>query len=138
MTVFVIDDAVRAQLASIKEFAEANRYDIAFMRKRVDLMNAGQPLPFYPDEHTATLPLDWWVTYTIEEHPGGWMRHMSMSSPKNGTLPIGPTLQFVMDELGYNLPLADCYTWPEEVPLGNRMAINVMEPMPPENPMEIN
>lgn len=136
MTLFLMDDSVRAQLSEIKQFAEANRYDLEFMAKRYQDQQAGREVADFPVGHMVMLPTGFGVSFTIEEHPGGWMRHVSVSSPDPNKVPIPAALEFVMSELGYGLPFKDCIAWPEETL--NRVAINVLEPLPPENKLAIN
>lgn len=137
MTIFIFDDEAREQLRGITEFAEANRYDIDFMSERVRQMERGTIRP-YPDEHTAQLSTGFWVTMTIEEHPGGWMRHCSISSPDHEKIPLPPVAQLVMKELGFVQKLEDCHIWPEECESVNRFAINILEPMPATSKLAVN
>jgi len=53
-------------------------------------------------EQSVELPFGFLVTLSIETgHPGGDARHMSLSSPRAGRLPVPEALMMVGHELGF-------------------------------------
>lgn len=69
------------------------------------------------------------VTFSIETgHPIGTARHMSMSSPAAGRVPIPEAVWMAAAELGFTGSIEQCMTWPEQLQ-GHGVAINVVQPM---------
>ena len=123
-----MDDATAKKLQACAVYAADHTVSLDEMKRRHEAFLAGR---FTSDPNPATtveLPMGFKVVFTIEEHPMGWMRHMSMSSPKAGRAPIEPALAWVMGQLGYTLPVSECITYPEDIG-SNHVAINVLEPI---------
>lgn len=123
-TPLIITEEVRENARKAVAHAEANTVSIETMRA----LAAGEALPrgmFLEFE----VPVKFRVVFTHEVHPGGLMRHMSMSSPIPGRLPHPVGLQEVMRLLGFKRPLNNAYhVWPEQIG-PNHEAINVIEPI---------
>lgn len=133
MTPFFMDEKIAQQLQALAAFAETQRYPLAEMLRREARAKAGiiddQP---FPEEHTALMPSGYRVVFTIEQHPyrdgsgAMWLRHMSMSSPNAGKVPINQAIEWAMGQLGYTSALSDCLAYVEDYGEG-RLAVNVLE-----------
>jgi len=78
---------------------------------------------------TIDLPVAFAVTFSIETgHPGGTMRHLSMSSHRHGRAPIPEVVWMVAEALGFVDSLEACRVWAEDIGNGDR-AINVVQPL---------
>jgi hypothetical protein len=137
MTMFLMDEPTTAKIKELADYAVQHSYDLAFMKERARKSQTGEPVEKYAEEHTLVLPTGFLITYTIEQHPGGWMRHLSMSSPARGKVPNQPAIEWVMGLLGYTKPLERCVTWPEHFG-DNQIAINVLEPFVKEESGAVN
>jgi hypothetical protein len=116
--------------------AEENKIDIhALMR-----ILKGQDKPM-GDRHGfwADVPYGYRICFNIEQQPGGWARHVSVSLPrvaKEGRYPGTEAMKMIIHRLGYKTPMEQCTVYLEEPPIG---AVNVIEfidkptPTPNEN-----
>jgi hypothetical protein len=80
---------------------------------------------------TVVIPGPWpfYVTLSFEtNHPGGTMRHMSMSIAREGRVPHPAAVWLVATELGFSGGLESCQSWPEALTDGGA-AINVVQPV---------
>lgn len=70
-----ISEKAKEDIDKLIAFAEKNKFDIEKMRKRVagDLPAPGD----YPDY--SVVIGNFKIVYTIEEHPNGWFKHISVS-----------------------------------------------------------
>lgn len=136
MTPFVMSPEVEAQLAALRSLAESDERKLP-----VDLLKLysqgfdpedprTRTKSLYPLDQTLELPLGWKVTFSVEEQPFGWARHLSMSSPAKGKLPHPVTLAWTMKALGFARKLPACFVYPEKYAEG-RIAVNVIEPVDP-------
>lgn len=129
MTLFVMDASVSAQLHALADYAEQNRFELPQLLARANKAMNNEPVEPLPSEYSVTLPSGFGVTYTIEQHPSGWLRHLSVSSPRADRVPIAATMEFIMGELGFTKSFEDAkFKYPEAVDDG-RTAINVLEPI---------
>jgi hypothetical protein len=132
MTPFIMDQESASKLKAIAAYAETHRVPVAEMQRRADDYGKGHPAQPFPKEHETELPFGFKVVYTIEQHPlkdgsgALWLRHMSMSAPRQGRVPHDLAMEWVMGQLGYTNHFRNCMVWPED--LGpERVAINVLE-----------
>jgi hypothetical protein len=68
------------------------------------------------------------VTFSIENHPGGMMRHMSMSIVREGRVPSPEAVWMVAEELGFSGGLESSQVWFEDLTDGSK-AVNVVQPI---------
>lgn len=127
----VITPEVRATLRRLRDFAGSRPTDMAAV---MDLQKSDEgKRQHWKDMHarTVTIPGPWpfEVTFSIEaNHPGGTMRHMSMSIRREGRVPHPAGLWMVAEELGFAGGLEACRIWPEELSDGGT-AINLAQPI---------
>ncbi len=121
MRPLLIDQKVRDDAARLVAFAEANIVDAA----RVDRVRRKVERPPGDDpRHAITVPMEFRVVFSVDELPNGLARHLSVSIPKVGRLPMPEAIMML-------LPLFDmaefgmCVVWVEGVPDGLG-AINVL------------
>lgn len=83
---------------------------------------------------SVELPPGFLVTFSIERHPGGLARHMSMSSPAVGRAPSPQAVWLVCGHLGFIGTLEGCdHIWKEDLlrrGTEKATAINVLQFMP--------
>lgn len=122
----VINDDTRAQMREVVSRAEAEPVTLEQVRQ----LQAGELLPNSVNEgKTLDIPMGFHVVYTHEEQEHGYLRHMSMSiTAFHGRVPSPQAVQMVMEEMGFINPLEQCLWWQEDCG-GERMAINVVEPL---------
>lgn len=107
-------------------------------RDPVDMLEVAEKIttPEYKKRHKARmtglsvlLPFGFLVTFSIENnHPGGTMRHMSMSSPAVGRLPMSEAVWMTAEALGFVGAIEDCASWIEDLE-GHGSAINLVQPV---------
>jgi hypothetical protein len=128
MVPLVIGDEQVAELKRIKEYAEAHVYTVAdmYLRKQGTLQAPGDLNAF-----KCMIPVGFKVVFSLEQHPqqdGSYVlaRHLSVSVARHKRVPSIPAVQMIMDELGFEKPIAECIIDMEEIGKGE-MAISVLE-----------
>ncbi len=119
MRVLVIDKEVKAKIAKVIAYAEKHRIVLAALEK----LKAGvaRPLGNNPSL-SCQIPMGYRVTFTIEEQPFGWCRHISISVDGTGW-PNPVAVEAIMQEFGFST-LDNCEgSYLEK----NVRAINVVE-----------
>jgi hypothetical protein len=138
-TPFVMTPEIEAQLADLRMLAESEERKLPVETLKVYSQGFDPEDPrtrtksCYPLDQTLELPLGWKVTFSVEEQPFGWARHMSMSSPAKGRVPHPVAVEWTMKALGFVRQLGACFVYPEKYEHG-RIAINVLEPLDPLHP----
>lgn len=88
-------------------------------------------------EYTCYLFDGFRVVFSIENHPMGWCRHISISVNSTVKVPSIEAAKMIMEEFGFQTPLEDCYVELEETGDPERPnAIYVIEPIK-DNALEI-
>ncbi len=121
----VIDEAARERIAAVREFAEDNFIDEQQMRR---LMETGEAIGDL-DGYSVNLDFGFRVVYTIERHPGGWMKHLSMSLNVPNRGPSPPAVDMVLEEFGFQGRVTD-KSHDMVVYLEQDTIVNVIEPLP--------
>jgi hypothetical protein len=121
-------DAATA-IADLVAKAGRERVPLEDMKRRVAALQRGIPLPkSYNRAFTIKIPFGFTVTYTIEEQPQGWTRHLSVAADRSGRVPHPAAVDMLMREFGFRAAGVRQIEilWME--PLGNdRQAVNVVE-----------
>lgn len=99
----VIDAAAKADIAGVIEYAHDNFLDETLMES---IMASGWA-PGDVDEYSCNIKFGFRVVYTVEKHPGGWCRHLSMSLNKEGRCPSPPAVDMMLEEFGFQGRLAE-------------------------------
>jgi hypothetical protein len=68
------------------------------------------------------------ATFTMEDQSAGLCRHLSLSAPTPGQVPLPALVQLLMALFGFERPLQDCMIWLEEFDPGHQ-AVNILEPV---------
>ena len=134
MGALIIDDSVRLALTGLAEHAMDNRYSLDDL---MDIKNDPAKSPGFDPKFNCVVPIGYRVVFTVEEHPktkqeGSGvpetvaLRHMSMSTNKEGMLPPPYFIQEVMEILGFDsnilLNSGECMVHTKE-----EGAINILE-----------
>ncbi|MDX2165711.1 MAG: hypothetical protein SF182_01550 [Deltaproteobacteria bacterium] len=118
----VISEENAARCAAVVKYAEAHRIDGAGLRA----ICARRRRPVGDDPgHIANLDDGVRCVFSIEEHPGGWARHLSITV--RGHLPIPALAGVIMQWFGFRGAVDSpvVAAWPEDCPLGR--AANLVE-----------
>lgn len=134
-TPFIMDEETKHKLDKLRKLAEEEERILSLEELKRYATNFNEDKPSvlgspFPLDQTLVLPLGWKVTMSFEHQPFGLARHMSMSSPAKGKVPITHSVQWVMLALGFVRPLEGCLVYFETYAAG-RKAVNVMEPVDP-------
>lgn len=122
----VIDAIAQKKIKGIIVYAENN----IFTKDQVLAIKSGTgKAPGDLQAHRCNLDFGYKVVYSIERHPGGQYRHLSVSVSEDKKLPSIQAVEMLMEEFGFTGPLSDCEKWLEDIS-SFRQAINVAELMP--------
>jgi len=113
------------ELKRLREYAENNIIPLEQMEK----LSKGEPAPIPGDNEEAIMLIapNYRVVFSLEEHPKGVLRHMSVSSSDNKAMPI-EFLELICSQLGFS-SLDNCYKFLESFGDGTLEALNIIEPI---------
>lgn len=120
-----------ALIAQVRAYAEANRISLAHVRRTLDnptLAAGSNP------RHNCVVPVDYFCTFSIEEQPIGWCRHLSVSVPEKGRGPNEHALELLMKAFGMYGSARDACLWLEDLEDEGFAAINVVQPLDDTRP----
>jgi len=116
----IIDEQVLGFIKRVSDHAEANRIDFQNMKAIAESIQ--KPVGDN-DNYVCYLPVGFRVVYSIEEHPLGWCRHLSVSVDTVGKMPSIPAVEMIMREFGFTGTINDqLNVWVEK-----ERAINVLQ-----------
>lgn len=122
MRALLIGPTQKAAVQQVLDYAEAHRFPRAML---VAAMNAGKPILGDDRGFLCELPVGFRCAFSIEQHPAGWHRHLSVSVNVPGKLPPPPAMDAIMTLFGFRAAMSDApYLYVEE-----GRAINVLEPL---------
>lgn len=119
MRILIINEAVKEALYTLKKHAEENPFNLDDM---LDIMNKAEKPAGDREGFSCCIPVDFRVVFTIETHPQGLSRHLSVSVPTEGRSPHPEAVKLIMKELGFVCKLEDCTCYLED-----EKVINVVE-----------
>jgi hypothetical protein len=127
---FIMSPEIESSLRKLMALAESpeRRIPLATIKAYAQGSNPswkGSPVPL---DQFVDLPLGWRVALSVEEHPTGWYRHLSMSSPDPGRAPSPAAVEMVLVAVGFARKLEECHIHLEQF-AENRVAVNVIEPL---------
>jgi hypothetical protein len=126
-TPLLIGPAERVELLRLRETAALHPVDISALRLRIGTREGKKKHLRQMTKQTIRLPAAFMVTFSIETgHPGGTMRHMSMSVQRQDRIPNHHAVWMVAQELGFTGGLEACMAWPESLN-GHGRAINLVQ-----------
>lgn len=117
--IFIQNAETESALTSLREYSEANRLDINQLKTA---MRTGVAVGEDP-KLRLELPVNVRLVFTVEEHPSGWFRHLSVSIA-HAKPPNPEIVKALMPTLGFKNGLESCHVYMEA-----GVAMNVMEPM---------
>ena len=123
----VIDQIAKKDIERVIKYAFVHKIPIETMRKMV----SGEVVaPGYSPNYSCEIFQGYRVVLSIEEHPMGWCRHISISVD-GGMLPSIEATKLIIKEFGFESPLENCMTRIEEMPddIERPKAIDVIEPI---------
>lgn len=122
----LINEAVRADIERVVNYAEAHRYSIHDVFK----MMAGRdsmPPPGDDPGHVCNIPVDFRCVFSIEQQPMGWCRHLSISVSGEGNNPHPAAVFVIAQAFGFGMdPWKSSHVQAEKIPV-DRLAINVIQ-----------
>lgn len=121
MRALVLSDGIREEIGRVIAHARENPVSLA----RMEAVMEGKAPPVGEDPAFAcAIPVDYRAVFSIEEHPGGWMRHLSVSIP-GGRLPHPSAVEMILEAFGFSGGLEDCERWVEDLEEGR--ALNLVQ-----------
>jgi hypothetical protein len=128
MRALILNDELRREIRRVVEHARANPVPLSTMKE----IAAGRaPAVGYDQRFACEIPVGYRAVFSIEEHPGGWMRHLSISVAE-GKLPHPAAIAEIMKEFGFAGGIGDCERWVENTE--DARAVNLVEPLDPPLP----
>jgi len=114
MRPLLIDNDAKANIAAVVEYAKTHKYPRSYMQMLLDGVDA-----LVADLEVAgeLIQVGYKCVYTIEEHPGGWMHHLSVSVDNPAKVPSIPAFMMIMKEFGIETDINDkenAHVWIEE------------------------
>lgn len=99
MRVLVVDDTTVARLVAVRRFAEAHPFRLEVLEHAIA---TGECYAHHPGLR-CTIPVGFLVVFTIEQHPEGWARHLSVSldvPPGSPAMASPEPVEFLARSLG--------------------------------------
>lgn len=113
------------KLEKLESYAVLNPFTLSKIK---DIMSGKiSPAGDIP-EYSIIVPVGYKIVYSIEEHPVGFARHLSVSSPSKGMVPGEYILNLIMKHLKFDgrVDTLGTYVYTEDV-TEDIKAINVVE-----------
>lgn len=129
MRPLLIDDDTKACIRELIRFADKHRLSLEEMKARAAAFERGEPVG-PPITHQIEIPEGYSVYLTIEEHPMGPVRHLSVGIRTDDPekRPNTEAVKMLMEEFGFNNPMEQTLNTLEPSPSGG-LAFNVVEPL---------
>lgn len=105
MRPLLIDDNVKSELKSLSEYAMKNQYSLDEM---LDRMNNDIEPPGDDKNFFRIIPHEFKVVMTVEEHPSGKFRHVSISVGDRTKMPNPHACEEIVKMLDFDGELYDC------------------------------
>jgi hypothetical protein len=134
MDLLVFGPAEKEAIKKLIEYAKDNPFSVEFLEQhnqppdeKTGRTKSNQESVDVGAKYTISFVGGVNVTYTHEEQPTAWCRHMSISSV--GTYPSLALVEMLMAEFGFvNKHVRDVAGWLEDL-MDDRVAVNVLEPL---------
>jgi transposase len=116
----ILGSSFSREIYELRHFAENNRISLA---KRSAMV--AQKIKAIGDDprYRREIPVKVRICFSIEEHPGGWFRHLSVSIA-HAKPPNPEIVRTIMKEIGFLGELSTCQVYME-----GGCAVNVIEPI---------
>ena len=138
MSILMVDESVRKEIAVVIKHAQENVVDLVGMKERGELEDgAPNPIPGDQKDFIVFVPPHYKTVYSHEDHGQGdeerlglgICRHFSMSTDSVGKLPNPVSVDMMLEEFGFAHPLYECIIWFEQFGSETNRAVNVIEPI---------
>lgn len=93
--ILLISDEIKKTIKKLMVYAEDHKISYDKMKK---IMDRKLPPPGDNKNYVITIPLNFRVVFTIEQHPGGWFKHLSVSVPVKNKGPHPQAVEMIMAE----------------------------------------
>lgn len=126
MRLLVIDKTATAGAAKVKAFGLMHRLSVHDVMR---LLKGQGSIPGDDTQRVLNIVDGWRVVYTVEQHPGGWFHHISISiAPQNANKPFPNDhgVQEILNLFGLGLLKNHTHGWVEDSTIGQ--AINLLFP----------
>lgn len=119
MRPLVIDEEAKIKLQTLKEFAERNPLSVDDL---LDIHNKSEPPVGDREGFSCEIPFGFRIVFSVEPQPKGPARHLSISVDAPNRMPNPVAVQLLMQELGFDKELEECYVYFED-----KNAVNIIE-----------
>lgn len=111
MRALLISEQVKQEVRKVVEYAEAHPQSL----KELKLIAAKQKKPIgFNRNHVLEIPMGFLTVFSIEVHPIGTVRHLSVSVDAPDRLPHTVAVQAIMQLFGFKGTIEDCIVYKEE------------------------
>ena len=118
-----IDEQIRGFIKRVINYAGENRVTLSMMKE----IAAGKRPPIGDNRnYVCYIPVGFRAAYSIEEHSGGWFKHLSVSVSTKRRVPNIPTIEMLLVEFGFKGTINDQYNVYLEDIGEEEKAVNVM------------
>jgi hypothetical protein len=116
-------------LERLREQAAAHPVDMPQLVIRMKTKDGKREHKRQMTRQSVPIPFAFMVTFSIETgHPAGVCRHMSMSTLREGALPVPEGVWMVAQHLGFTGSIQQCHAWIEDLSDGGQ-AVNIVQPL---------
>lgn len=115
----VIDEDAKEKISGLKKYAFDHKFDKVILKK----ISIGKSPPCGDDPNfTIKLFEGFRIAFSIEEHPCGWMRHISISVDAKNKCPSIASVKVLIKLFDFKNNIRESFTY-----LENNEAVNVLE-----------
>lgn len=119
-SVLLIDEEAKKRAQEVVDYAENHRISIEALKNYV---NSERSISEADPMYVCHFDANYRTAFTIEEHPVGWVRHLSVSVSRAGRWPLPQAVEMIMELFGMGNNLNKAYAVYKEDPAE---AINVI------------
>jgi len=120
----IFDEYTRNEIKHIKKYAEKN---IITSEKLQDMLDKGGYHLLEKDKSRLVGMFNFVIVYSIEEHPIGLSKHLSVSISGTRAIPKEEVLTSIMEEFGFEEELKNCHIWIKEYEYHSN--VNILQPV---------
>lgn len=97
MRPLILTPAIKKEIHELIEWAEKTKIPLDMNREIAE----GKRPPIGDDRnYQIIIPMEYRCIFSIEEHPGGWMKHLSISIPYKSKYPHPEAVNAIAKEFG--------------------------------------
>lgn len=117
----LINEDAEKRIQDVVQYAKKHRISADKMK---EIMETGEAAVLSDPNFACYFETNYRTVFTIEEHPCGWMRHLSVSVDRPGRWPLPEAVEYLMEIYGMGKSLKKAYVYQEK----EDEAINVLMP----------